>query len=80
MVKARLRKLKIKEATPLWLSKEQKAQIADFYKKAKIFGLVVDHIVPLKGTGVNGLHVPWNLQLLTDEENKRKSNKYVRSC
>ena len=36
---------------------------------------VVDHVWPLKGKNSCGLHVPWNLRIITREENTAKGNK-----
>lgn len=75
------RRDKHKQATPKWLSPEQKAAIKKMYVDAmtvtRVTGVpyVVDHIIPLRGQDVCGLHVPWNLQIMTREENLKKSNK-----
>ena len=79
------RRRRHKNATPSWLSAEQKAEIRMIYKEAvRLCGEVpksyaVDHIVPLMGKEVCGLHVPWNLQILTAAENFKKNNKLLDS-
>ena len=78
-----VRKRRHREATPKWLTKEERLQMRDLYVQArKMTGLtreryVVDHIVPLRGEEVCGLHVPWNLRVITQDENLKKSNKLV---
>jgi hypothetical protein len=74
------RRRKHREATPPWLTRKQKSQIRQLYQIAitntQITGeqYVVDHIYPLRSDVVCGLHVPWNLRVVTQEENLRKSN------
>jgi len=69
-------------AAPSWLSADQIKQIKSVYSKArrltKETGVrhEVDHIVPLRGEKVTGLHVPWNLQVLPMEDNRSKANTY----
>ena len=68
--------------TPKWISKEDLARIKSIYKACNIIsektGIKhhVDHIIPLQGENVCGLHVPWNLQYLPAHDNIKKGNKY----
>ena len=78
-----LRRRRFRLATPKWLSAEQKMEIRLKYRLAielsRRTGVrhAVDHIVPLQGESVCGLHVPWNLEVVTQEENLKKSNKLI---
>lgn len=63
----------LRTATPPWADKKQ---IKAFYAEARRRGLEVDHIIPLRGDIVSGLHVPENFQFLTRSENARKQKKF----
>ena len=66
-----------KQRLPKWITAEDRQYMTDMYKMARVLGLHVDHIIPLQGKTVSGLHVPSNLQLLSASENCAKKNKYV---
>ena len=78
-----LRRRRFRDATPPWLSRKQKLEIRQLYQIAITMSrttgeqYVVDHIVPIQGESVCGLHVPWNLRVITQDENLIKSNKLV---
>jgi hypothetical protein len=61
-----------KKRTPKWANLKT---IYEFYKNRPI-GYHVDHIIPLNGENVCGLHVENNLQYLPINENLAKSNKW----
>ncbi len=69
--------------TPRWLSDEHWQAIDEFYRlrdrASDETGVVheVDHIVPIQGETVSGLHVPWNLQVIPRQQNKAKANTLV---
>ena len=77
------RRRRFRQATPKWLTAEHKLEIRMKYRLAielsRRLGTphAVDHIVPLQGEEVCGLHVPWNMEVITQEENLKKSNKLV---
>ena len=71
------------QRTPVWLSEDDFWLIEQAYELAQlrtqIFGFQwhVDHIVPLQGELVSGLHVPHNLQVIPARDNLSKSNKFA---
>lgn len=71
---AKQRARRIKQATPFWLTQEEKADIVDMWL-SRPDGFQVDHIVPIQGKDFSGLNVPWNLRYLDRIENIRKKNK-----
>lgn len=72
-----------KQQAKMLLSATHLAQIEAIYAEARRLTAETgvpheaDHIHPLVGGNFSGLHVPWNLQILTATENKRKGNKLV---
>ena len=78
---AKYRAAKLKR-TPPWLTQEHHDQITSIYAERERItqetGIEhhVDHILPLQGKNVCGLHVPWNLRVITATDNLRKSNKH----
>lgn len=77
---ARLRSAHLKQAQPPWADRKK---IRDVYLACQMISEMsgvphhVDHIVPLRGKTVCGLHIETNLQILTASDNLRKSNSYV---
>lgn len=68
---------------PKWLSSDEKWMIGQAYELAKLrtkitgFDWHVDHVIPLRGQTVSGLHTPYNLQVIPATMNLRKGNKYA---
>jgi len=67
------RRLVVKQQCPKWANKEK---IKEIYMN-RPEGYHVDHIIPLRGKTVSGLHVENNLQYLTLIENSKKCNKFI---
>ena len=81
IARAKMRHEHVARATPNWLTSKQLAEIMEIYEEARRITAetgalhVVDHIWPLRGKNSCGLHVPWNLQIVTSAENDSKGNK-----
>lgn len=75
-----LRRARIRIAMPPWVDVNEIRRV--YEKRARIVSETgvehhVDHIIPLAGKNVCGLHVPWNLQVIPGEANRRKSNRLI---
>lgn len=71
-----------KDRTPSWLKDVDFERIQNEYKLAdllcKVTGIrwEVDHIIPLQGVNVSGLHVPSNLKVIQAADNRTKNNRF----
>ena len=76
------RKIDTMRRTPAWLTQDDLWMIEEAYSLAalrtKTLGIQfhVDHVLPLRGKKVSGLHVPMNLRVIPAIENMRKTNKF----
>ena len=71
-----------KNAYPSWIGEDERFFLKEIYDLCELRNQMtnvkweVDHIVPLQGKSVCGLHVPWNLQVITAQENRAKGNSF----
>ena len=76
------RKKVIKQRTPKWLTDFDRVKLNCLYQLAAMYTREnnepwhVDHVIPLQGATVSGLHVPNNLQVMRGLDNIKKKNKY----
>jgi len=69
--------------TPSWLTEDDYWVMQEAYDlaqiRSKMFGFKwhVDHVIPLRGKTVSGLHTPWNLQVIPGQQNRSKGNRLV---
>ena len=71
-----------RQRMPIWVDDDHLLMIEEAYELAALrtknlgFPWHVDHIIPLRGKNVSGLHVIQNLQVIPGIENVKKSNRY----
>jgi hypothetical protein len=66
---------------PKWLNAGELFEMESVYTYCSALRKIgldyhVDHVVPLRGKSISGLHVPWNLQVLPGRENMSKGNTF----
>ena len=78
------RKERVRLRTPVWANVDK---IKSYYEVCAFFNDVngytkyhVDHVIPLQGNFVSGLHVENNLQIIPWLDNIRKKNKFEVHC
>jgi hypothetical protein len=82
LAKTRLMQAKKRQRSPKWLTVDERWMLQQAYELAamrtKMLGVLfeVDHIIPLHGKNVSGLHVPENLQVIPALQNRSKSNRF----
>ena len=67
-------------AMPVWADKDAINYIYTLSKELSTTTGIkhqVDHVIPIKHPLVCGLHVEYNLQVITEKENKEKSNTFI---
>ena len=81
--KRALQRARLLQRTPKWLTADDKSRMRRVYEEAarrtRATGVPhhVDHIYPLNGLTVSGLHVPDNLRVVPAAVNLAKGNRYV---
>jgi hypothetical protein len=69
-----VKRRRLANATPKW---SDLAAVREIYRATRAAGLEVDHVIPIAGANVCGLHVPANLQMLSRSENASKGNSHA---
>lgn len=73
------RREEVKQRTPCWADLKKIDEIYEQCRRvSELTGVAyhVDHVIPLRGKNVCGLHVHTNLQIITAEQNLKKGNSF----
>lgn len=73
IMRVRNRKNSLAERTPSWVDQDA---VNAIYLRARELGQTVDHVIPLRGKNVSGLHVASNLQIVPRSFNSSKGNRF----